>query len=88
MLSSCFETQEQVLSELFKIVGVRTVQEFDMFGKELERNVSFELYSASWHIGKEESKIDVKDFTTSVKENVTIVSILDLQEVHDQTVGS
>jgi hypothetical protein len=83
----CKEALFQQLSVLCKCLAPWTTQDFHLFHCQLKRCL-LKLQTFARGVAKEESKINVHDVAFNVNQNVTIVSILDLEDVAQQRVGS
>lgn len=59
-----------------------------MRGQQLERTVAFQFDAFSWHIRQKEAKIDMKHLSISMQHDVSIMTILHLNDIHHQRIGS
>lgn len=76
-----------MLPELLEVVGVDPVEHLDMFAEQLERAVPLKFNDPSGHVGEEEPEIDMEHLPVPVQQDVAVVTILGLDDVHHQRIG-
>mmetsp|Transcript_33658 Transcript_33658/g.51947 ORF Transcript_33658/g.51947 Transcript_33658/m.51947 type:complete len:312 (-) Transcript_33658:3040-3975(-) len=81
---------EAVLHQLVVLgerLGVDASEHLNHFGGELEGS-ALELHSFSRGVREEESKVNMHDVPLDINKDVTVMSVLDLEDVAEQRVGS
>mgnify|MGYP007031679722 CR=1 FL=1 len=58
-----------------------TSKNFDVLRYQFKRNIYFKF--SSWRFGEEKAEIDMSDMTIFMKENIRVMSVLNLKEIAD-----
>lgn len=58
-----------------------------MFCEQFEGTISLEFDPLPGHVGEEEAEVNMKHFAAPVEEDVPIVPVLGLQDVHHQRIS-
>ena len=88
-LGLILERQEALLHQFSVFVeGLRSVSAkyLNDFCSQLEWCL-FEFYSLSWSVRKEESEVDMHDVTLDIDKNISVVSVLDLENVAQERIS-
>lgn len=86
MLSGTFKPFLEQFLEVGPAGTVKPTDDVDVIERELEWG-SFESHIPSWGIGEHETEIDMNQVTIPIDEDVSIVTVFDLEEVGDYGVS-
>ena len=75
MLSYSFKSLEKVLSEFLEVIRFWPIKYFDVLGEQFERTVSLQFHSFTRHVRKEESKINMENFSSFMEQNISIMPV-------------
>ena len=88
-LSVLLQSHESLLhqlTELVEAVAVVSTEHFHLLLSQLEWSL-LELDSFARGVGEEEAKVDVHDMAFDIQHDVSVVPVLDLEDVAHETVG-